>query len=77
MILPEIGKIAVNERTGNLYLIFEPGRMVRIDEPLEILNFNPAEYPAGFCSIELPAESRKIIFDRFKAVGDNTKNSKP
>jgi hypothetical protein len=76
MILPEVGKIAVLEPTGNLYLIFEydgtAGKMVRIDEPLDIRIFG-TQLSAGYHLIELPAESRKIIFDRYRAISDITK----
>jgi hypothetical protein len=76
MTLPEIGQVFVNERTGLLYLIFEPGRAVRIDEPFDIVNFNPQEWPEGFCPIVLPAETRRIIFDRYKAVKDTADDNK-
>ena len=68
----EVGKTVVHTRTGNLYLIFEPGRMVRIDEPLEIVNFGE-RLANGYSFIELPAETRKVVFDIYKAVSDITK----
>jgi len=63
----EIGKIVVHVRTGNLYLIFEPGRMVRIDEPLEIVTFGE-RLSEGYFIIELPVETMKTILDRYKAM---------
>jgi hypothetical protein len=70
---PEVGKFVMNERTGNLYLVFESGRMVRIDEPLQIVTFGES-LPDQHCLIELPAETRKVVFDIFKAVKDTANN---
>jgi hypothetical protein len=72
---PEVGRFVINERTGNLYLVFETGRMVRIDEPLQIVTFG-GELPPQHCEIELPAETRKVVFDIYKAVKDTAVDNK-
>jgi hypothetical protein len=77
MILPEVGKTVVNERTGEIFLIFEYdgtfGKMVRVDEPLDIRVFGRKQLPEGYSVIELPAETMKMMLDRYKAVRDITK----
>lgn len=73
MNLPEVGT-TLTDSGGRIFLVFEPGRMVRIDEPFDIRNFDPKQLPIGFEIILLPAETRRIIFDLYKAIPDTEKN---